>query len=139
MTLAILQWLLPWLVLALWCAWWLWCVNWKDTWPVLARGGWVGVVLLVLTIALAWSAMYPAKPNFWWQLGCTSALALVALFCGWAQGQLGWEPPPVTFEPAAHGHDHGHGHGHGSSYSVGRSAPEVVHNRPAKDHGHGHH
>src|SRR4051794_25557032 len=83
--------LLPWLPGGLWCAWWLWCVNWKRAWPVLARGGWLVVVLLTLVSALAWSAISPSScrclgfplGNYWWQLGACTSLALVALFCGW--------------------------------------------------------
>src|SRR3954470_5412778 len=82
--------LLPWLPALAWCAWWLWCVNWQKAWPVLARGGWVPVVLLVLVSALAWSRIFPSThpiegvtfPNFWWQLGACTLLALLALFCG---------------------------------------------------------
>ena len=39
----------------LWCVWWLFCVNWKKTWPVLSQGGWMPVVLLMVVTALAWS------------------------------------------------------------------------------------
>jgi hypothetical protein len=100
----------------LWCAWWLWCVNWPKVWPVLAQGGWIVVVLLMFISALAWSSIFPSTftgfgfplPNFWWQLGSVGALTLVALFCGWLQEQLGWTPAEVNFEPPA-GH-HGHGH-----------------------------
>ncbi len=107
---------LPWLPGGLWCAWWLWGVNWKTAWGVLARGGWVGVVLLTFLSALAWSAIFPRSvtrlgvtiPNFWWQLLASFALVGVALFCGWLQGRLGWAPPEVSFDPPAH--DHGHGH-----------------------------
>src|SRR5688572_26569554 len=89
---------LPWLPGGLWCAWWLWGVNWPKAWQVLARGGWVGVVLVVFASALAWSATFPSTarvlglplPNFWWQLGACSALAGVALFCGWLQGKMHW-------------------------------------------------
>ena len=52
--------LLPWLPGGLWCAWWLWCVNWKHAWPVLARGGWIVVVLLTFVSALAWSGIFPS-------------------------------------------------------------------------------
>ena len=93
----------------LWCAWWLCCVNWKKTWPVLAGGGWAPVLLLMLVAALAWSRIFPAScnclgfpiANFIWQLGSVTALVLVALFCGWLQGRFGWTPPDVSFEPAA--------------------------------------
>jgi hypothetical protein len=103
----------------LWCAWWLWAVNWKKVWPALAAGAWVPVVLLVVLSALGWSMIFPSTcnclgfvtlPNFWWQLGSCAALAAVALFCGWLQGQFGWTPEDVDFEPPAaeHGHEHGH-------------------------------
>jgi hypothetical protein len=111
---AVLLQLLP---AGLWCAWWLWAVNWKKTWPVLARGAWVPVVLLMLVAAGVWSRLAPGPysglgvvtiPNFWWQLGGVGALAAAALFCGYLQGYFGWEPAEIDLElPApAHGHDH---------------------------------
>jgi hypothetical protein len=111
---------LPWLPGGLWCAWFLWGVNWKNAWGVLASGGWVGVVLLTFLSALSWSAIFPGPrtvfgvgvPTFWWHLGACSALAVTALFCGWLQDRLGWTPAEVSFDPPAdHGH-HGHGHHH---------------------------
>ncbi len=108
------QWALPWLPGGLWCAWWLFCVNWKKAWEVLADGGAIGVILLVFLSALAWAMIFPAETlNFWKQLAACASLALVALFCGWLQGQLGWTPEEVSFDPPEdHGHGHGHGHGH---------------------------
>jgi hypothetical protein len=103
------------ILVGVWCAWWLFCVNWKAAWPILARGGWVVVVLFVITAALAWSAIVPTcdclgfpMPAFWWELGSTASLALLALFCGWLQGRIGWLPPEVSFEPPAETHAHGH-------------------------------
>ena len=104
--LAVLLALLP---AGLWCAWWLWCVNWKDVWPVLARGAWLVVVLLVLSSALAWSAIFPSTcncigvplPNFWWQLGYVAMLVAVALFCGWLQGVFRWTPSEISLDPPA--------------------------------------
>ena len=115
--------MLPWLPAGLWCAWWLWGVNWKTAQGVLARGGWVGVVLLTFLIALAWSRIFPRScdclgvtiPNFWWQLGASIALLLTALFCGWLQGKLGWEPAEVSFDPPEDHHGHGH-HGHAAHH-----------------------
>jgi hypothetical protein len=103
----------------LWCAWWLFCVNWKKAWLVLAAGGWVPVVLLMAIVALAWSRISGAPcnclgftiANFYWQSLAVIGLTLLALFCGWAQGRLDWTPAEVSFDPPPeHGHDHGQHH-----------------------------
>ena len=100
------------LAILLWCAWFLWAVNWSKTWPVLARGAWAPVVLLMLMIATVWTKIQPLDSalNFWWQLASVCALVAIALFCGWLQGYFGWTPEEVAVEPPAgdHGHDHGH-------------------------------
>ncbi len=105
---------LPWLPAGLWCAWWLWGVNWKHAWHVLSGGGWVGVLLLTFLSALAWSRVFPRPvANFWWHLGASTGLVLAALFCGWLQGVLGWQPAEVSFDPPAD--DHGH-HAHAAHH-----------------------
>ena len=104
----------------LWCAWWLWAANWRKLWPVLAQGAWVPVVLLMILATLVWSHIAPQDrsllgvtwPNVWWQLGCVCALVLIALFCGWLQGQLGWTPPEVSVEPPEVSHEHAHAVAH---------------------------
>ena len=109
---------LPWL---LWCVWWLWGVNWRKAWPMLAEGGWAPVVLLMIMVSLAWTAIDARSydclgiatiPNGWWQLGAVCTLAALALFCGWLQGYFAWTPQEISVEPppAAHdGHDvHAH-------------------------------
>jgi hypothetical protein len=112
---------LPALLLVAWVAWWLWAVNWKKAWPVLAAGGWVPLVLLMVVAALAWSRLAPSDcsclgfvsvANFWWQLGEIGLFVAVALFCGWLQGHYGWTPAEVDLEPPAH-EEHGHGSAHG--------------------------
>jgi hypothetical protein len=102
-------------------AWCLWAVNWKNTWPVLAVGGWAPFVLVLLMAAKVWS-LIDRRPltvagvtlhNYWWQLIATVILAGIVLFCGYLQGQMGFEPATVSLEPPVHdnGHDdHGHGH-----------------------------
>jgi hypothetical protein len=109
-----------WPLLVAWVAWWLLAVNWQRAWPVLARGGWAPVVLLVLMAALVWSRLAPAEwplapgavvPNFWWQLLATAFLAASALFCGWLQGVFHWRPAEIDLEPPAVPAG-GHGHGH---------------------------
>jgi hypothetical protein len=114
--------LLPLLPVLLWIVYWLFAVDWRKVWPVLARGAWAPVVLLLLVVAAAWSRIAPSNcdclgfvtiTNFWWQLGSVSTLAAVALFSGWLQGYMGWAPPEYAVEPPPGGHDHGdHGHGH---------------------------
>jgi hypothetical protein len=104
--------LLPFVV---WCAGWLGAVNWNRAWPMLAGGGWVPVLLLMVVATLVWAHVTPAPwgaiPNGWWQFGIIGGLVALALFCGWLQGYFGWapqemslEPPPVAHGPAGHGH-----------------------------------
>ena len=109
-----------WLLLIPWLAWWLWGVNWKRAWAVLAQGAWLPLLLLVIVTALVWSQMAPsdctclgfvAVPNFWWQLGGVSLLVAITLLCGWLQGVFDWTPAEVSLEPpeapAMH-HEHEH-------------------------------
>jgi CBS domain containing-hemolysin-like protein len=100
-------------LLIAWVAWWLWGVNWTKAWDVLARGGWMVVVLLTVLGALVWSAIAPGSyilfdlfqlPNFWWQLMATTLIVLLALFCGWLQGVFGWGPSEINLEPPAESH-----------------------------------
>ncbi len=123
----VLQGLIPFL---LWCAWWLWGANWKKTWPVLAAGGWVPVVLLMAVATLVWSRVdarpcpcAAAIPNVWWQLGTVCGLVAVALFCGWLQGYFNWTPHEISLEPPTAHDDHGHDFAH-------HEAP-AAHNGPA--------
>jgi hypothetical protein len=115
---ALLQLILNSALLIAWVAWWLWGVDWSKLWPVLKQGAWVPATLLVIVGALVWSQISPSDltlpgsllvPNFWWQLGATTVLVLVTLFCGWLQGIFGWTPPEMNLDPApaeAHGHEH---------------------------------
>jgi hypothetical protein len=131
--------IMHWSLLLAWLAWWLWGVNWGKVWPLLARGAWVPVALLMTMAALVWSQIAPGEwagvPNFWWQLGGVSVLVGVTLLCGWLQGVFGWQPAEINLHPPVstvhvHHHDdpgagpehrpieevprehHGHGHGH---------------------------
>jgi len=111
---------LSWALLIAWLAWWLWGVNWKKAWPVLAQGAWVPAVLLIVLAALVWSQIASSdsllfgfiKPTFWSLLACAGLLAGTALFCGWLQGVFGWTPAEVRVEPPPPAHHHGHHHGH---------------------------
>ena len=108
-------------LLIAWVAWWLWGVNWNKAWGVLARGGWVVVVLLIVASAMVWAAIFPSTydvfglfqiPNFWWQLLAVTAIALLALFCGWLQGVFGWAPAEIDLEPPVQAHEAHQGHAH---------------------------
>src|SRR5438876_2864345 len=44
-----------WLPLLLWAAWWLWAADWKKIWPILGQGAWMPAILLLIGGALAWS------------------------------------------------------------------------------------
>jgi hypothetical protein len=106
-------------LLIAWVAWWLWGVNWNKAWGVLATGGWMVVALLTVLAALVWSALAPGScdvlgifvlSNFWWQLGATALLVGLALFCGFVQGQMGWAPAEISFDPPEPAHNAHHGH-----------------------------
>src|SRR5438105_10208193 len=108
----LVEYAVSWSLLIVWVVWWLLAVNWKETWPVLAEGAWLAVVLLVVTGALVWSQMAPSTAslfglveiaNYWWQLMAVGFLALLALACGWLQGIVGWQSAEVDFEPPAAG------------------------------------
>jgi hypothetical protein len=116
---ALLWWALSYSLAIAWVAWWLWGVNWRTLWPVLARGAWVVAVLAIVVVALVWSQMAPSTcnclgiitvPNFWWQLGAVSLLACLTLFCGWLQGVFGWQPAEIPLEPPAEAAGAAHGH-----------------------------
>jgi hypothetical protein len=107
-------------LLLVWVAWWLWGVNWGKAWGVLARGGWMVVVLLTVVTALVWASIAPGTfdvlglftlANFWWQLAAVTLIVLLALFCGWVQGRMGWQPAEIDLEPPAPAVHHDH-HGH---------------------------
>lgn len=132
MFVVVLQFTMRWSLLIVWLAWWLWGVNWKKAWPVLAQGAWLPVLLLVVVASLVWSELAPSNctclgfttvPNFWWQLGAVGLLVAVTLLCGWLQGVFGWEPAEINLEPPhpgeipTHGHEHTIGTLHGHDYA----------------------
>ena len=112
-TIAVLKVVVP---LALWLLFWLLAVDWRKLWPVLRIGGWLPPVLLIVVSAYVWARIvsepctclpFVTIPNFWWQLGEISGLAVIALFCGWLQSHMGWAPVTVAIDPPA-SDDHGH-------------------------------
>jgi hypothetical protein len=114
LVLVLFGWLVHWWIAVAWFAWWLWGVDWNRVWPVLARGGWAVLVLLLVIAALAWSETAPrefpdagpfAFSNFWWHLAAVSALVALTLFCGWLQLMFRWEPAPTALDDSEERHD----------------------------------
>ncbi len=119
--------ILPWLPLLGWVGFWTFAVNWAKAFPILRRGGFIGILLLMFVAVLVWAAVAPPENGKHLMLGLSvsnhagkliyvTMLTCIALLCGSAQlsgsfGRLGEFPE----EPADdyHGHannDHGHGH-----------------------------
>lgn len=103
--------ILPW---ALWSAWWLFAVNWRKAWPMLAEGGWVPVVLLMIVAGFAWAMIdaracnclgFTTVSNGWWQFGYVCTLSALALLCGWLQGYFAWTPQEIGVEPSPVSHE----------------------------------
>jgi hypothetical protein len=99
--------LAPWALLIAWLAWWLWAVNWRRAWAVLAEGAWAPVVLLMILTARVWASLDPGEcsfagimtlPSFWCKLSGVGLLLAVTLFCGWLQIVLGWPPKEISLE-----------------------------------------
>ncbi len=121
--LAVLTLVAPWTPLIAWLAYWLFAVDWPKLWPVMARGGWIGVIFIGLVMALVWGVVAPPTGGTHYILGLTvqnftgkfvyvTALFLMAMFCGFVQlsGSCGnWAS--FTEEPAADAGDH-HGDAH---------------------------
>jgi hypothetical protein len=128
--------LIPWLPLLAWLAFFSLAVNWAKAYPILRRGGILGVLLLMVVAVLVWGSVAPpeggkhyllgmAVSNFTGKFIYVTMLTCMALMCGSAQlsGAFGSLAvfPEATAEDDHHGHDghghddHGHdGHGHDS-------------------------
>ena len=127
--------ILPWLPLLAWVGFWTFAVNWAKVFPILRRGGFIGILLLMFVTVIVWGAAAPPVNGKHLMLGLSvsnyagkfiyvTMLTCIALLCGSAQlsgafGRLGEfpeEPAEDDHGHNVHGHDdHGHGHndGHG--------------------------
>ncbi len=101
-----------------WLAWALFAIDWKKTWPILVKGAWIPLVLVVCVTASVWSQLFPREVtffeaidvgNFWWQLVVVSFITVLTLLCGWLQGVMGLTPYQIEIDPPApEAHAHGH-------------------------------
>jgi len=127
--------ILPWLPLLAWVGFWTFAVNWAKAFPILRRGGFIGILLLMFVTVIVWGAVAPPVNGKHLMLGLSvsnyagkfiyvTMLTCIALLCGSAQlsgafGRLGEfpeEPAEDDHVHNGHGHDdHGRGHddGHG--------------------------
>lgn len=84
---ALLVLLLPWTPLAAWIVFWLFAVSWISLRKVMLSGGFIGVVLLGLVIALVWGVVAPPEGGSHFILGLTLSnfvgkiVYVTALFC----------------------------------------------------------
>lgn len=134
--------ILPWLPLLGWVGFWTFAVNWAKALPVLRRGGFTGILLLMFVAVLIWAAVAPPENGKHLMLGLSvsnhagkfiyvTMLTCIALLCGSAQlsgsfGRLGKFPE----EPAAdeHGHVHNeHGHGHDNAHGGHDHGHDIAH------------
>lgn len=53
--------ILPWLPLLAWVGFWTFAVNWAKTLPMLRRGGFIGILLLMFVAVLVWAAVAPRE------------------------------------------------------------------------------
>ena len=132
--------ILPWLPLLAWVGFWTFAVNWAKAFPILRRGGFIGILLLMFVTVIVWGAVAPPVNGKHLMLGLSvsnyagkfiyvTMLTCIALLCGSAQlsgafGRLGEFPEePAEDDHGHHGHsDHGHGHddhGHGHNDAHG--------------------
>ncbi|HQX52569.1 MAG TPA: hypothetical protein PLY87_20270 [Planctomycetaceae bacterium] len=127
--------ILPWLPLLAWIGFWTFAVNWAKAFPILRRGGIIGVLLLMFVAVLVWGAVAPPVDGKHFMLGLkvsnyagkfiyVTMLTCIAFLCGSAQlsgafGSLG----QFADEPAEDDHGHGgHDHdGHDTGHAVGHA------------------
>lgn len=136
LVLSLVRVLIPWIPLLGWVGFWGLAVNWTKTFPILRRGGFLGVLLLMLVSVLVWGSVAPpeagkhyllglAVSNFTGKFIYVTMLTCIAMLCGSAQlsgvfGRLAVFPDEPAEDDHGHGHDdHDHGHGHHGDHGHG--------------------
>jgi len=127
----------PWLPLLAWIGFWTFAVNWAKAFPILRRGGIIGVLLLMFVAVLVWGAVAPPVDGKHFMLGLkvsnyagkfiyVTMLTCIAFLCGSAQlsgafgslEQFADEPTEDDHGHGGHGHDHD---GHDTGHAVGHA------------------
>ena len=123
----------PWLPLLAWIGFWTFAVNWAKAFPILRRGGLIGVFLMMFVSVLVWGSVAPPVGGEHFMFGLSvsnyvgkfiyvTMLTCIALLCGSAQlsgafGKLCEFPEEPEDDHHGHGGHGGHGHddhGHGN-------------------------
>lgn len=127
---------LPWTPLFAWVAFWTLAVDWTKLYPILMRGGIVGVGLLFFVAVLVWSVIAPPPDNVHHLFGLAvgnvtgkfvyvTALTVIMFLCASVQlsgccGSLLNLEQPVALVELHDDHGHGAGpagHGHGDHHA----------------------
>lgn len=144
LTLALVFLVAPWTPLLAYVGFWLYAVDWLKLRPVIARGGWIAVLLIAVMTTLIWGLVAPpadshyllGRPvsNFAGKFVYVSALVTIMFLCGSVQlsGLCGnWatfkEDAPADDHHGGHGHDDGHGHGHDDSHGHAPAPTLIAH------------
>ncbi|MFN0053834.1 MAG: hypothetical protein ACKV0T_16770 [Planctomycetales bacterium] len=130
---AVLLLALPWTPLFAWVVFWLLAVNWIKLRESLAKGGWVGVVLIGAIAVLIWGSVAPGAGTFDFfglkvsnfvektvyvsGLACLMFLAGALQLSGFCSACCQFEEPMLIADDHGHG-DQGHGdHGHAAEHA----------------------
>ncbi len=86
----------PWVPLLAWIAFWLCAVNWRRLYPILEKGGIIGVILTALMAILIWSVISVPEGGYHYLYGLkvsnvpgktiyVTSLVVIAFLCGTVQ------------------------------------------------------
>ena len=134
----------PWTPLAAWIVFWLFAVNWVKLRVTLAKGGWVGLVLIGGIMVLVWGNVSGSlsadggafdffglhvsniveKTVYVSGLFVLMFLAGALQLSGFGASCCQFDEPVLIAEAHGHGHDNGHdaGHGHDAAHDDSHGA-----------------